>query len=203
MIHISHLGPAFTQLGPAWRTLFWVSYSGWAAIELGIWSRDRARVKGRRDDRFSMLAIALGITAGIFAAFYGAHVAETRIAAPGTLLVGLGIVLIWSGIVFRLWAVRTLGRFFRVTVTTQEDHRLIDRGPYRRLSNPSYTGAMITMAGIGLAMGNWLSLAGMILFPMLGFAWRIRVEEQSLRTRFGADFEAYRQSRWALIPPLW
>jgi protein-S-isoprenylcysteine O-methyltransferase Ste14 len=203
VIHLDHIGPAFLYQGPFWRTAFWVSYAGWAIVELSIWSRDRTRVKGRRDDRFSMLAIVIGITAGIFAAIYGAHVTETRIAAPGALLVGLGIVLIWAGVAFRLWAVRTLGRFFRVTVTTQDDHRLIGTGPYRRLSNPSYTGAMVTMAGIGLAMGNWASLAGILIGAGLGFAWRIRVEEDSLRARFGADFDAYRKARWALIPPLW
>lgn len=203
MSHAAQLGPAFTHIGPAWRTAFWVSYAGWAIIELSIWSRDRARVKGQRADRFSMLAIVVGITAGIFAAFYGTGLPATRIAAPAQLVVGLGIALIWAGVAFRLWAVRTLGRFFRVTVTTQDDHRLIDTGPYRRLSNPSYTGAMITMAGIGLAMGNWASLAGILLFAALGFAWRIRVEEQSLRARFGAEFDAYRKARWALLPPLW
>ena len=203
MIHLDHIGPAFLYQGPSWRMAFWITYIGWATIELSIWSRDRARVKGERKDRFSMLAIVIGITAGIFAAFYGAHITETRIAAPGPLVVGFGIVLIWAGILLRLWSVRTLGRFFRVTVTTQDDHRLIDSGPYRRLSNPSYTGAMITMAGIGLAMGNWTSLAGILLFAALGFAWRIRVEEESLRARFGADFDAYRKARWALVPPLW
>jgi protein-S-isoprenylcysteine O-methyltransferase Ste14 len=203
VIHLDPIGPAFLYQGPFWRTAFLVSYVGWGVIELGIWSRDRARVKGERTDRFSMLAIVIGITAGIFAAFYGAHVTETRISAPGSLLVGLGIALIWTGILFRLWSVRTLGRFFRVTVTTQDDHRLIDSGPYSRLSNPSYTGAMITMAGLGLAMGNWASLAGILLFAGLGFAWRIRVEEDSLRARFGAEFDAYRKARWALIPPLW
>lgn len=203
MIHLDHLGPAFLYQGSFWRTAFWVSYAGWAIIELGIWSRDRARVRGTRTDRFSMLAIGVGITAGIFAAFYCAHITETRIAAPGEWVVGLGIALIWAGVSFRLWAVRTLGRFFRVIVTTQDDHRLIDTGPYRRLSNPSYTGALITMAGIGLAMGNWASLAGILLFAALGFAWRIRVEEDSLRARFGAEFDAYRRARWALIPPVW
>jgi protein-S-isoprenylcysteine O-methyltransferase Ste14 len=203
VIHLDHIGPAFLYQGSFWRTAFWLSYAGWAIVELSIWSRDRAQVKGKRTDRFSMLAIVIGITAGIFAAFYGAHVTETRIAAPGALVVGLGIALIWAGVIFRLWAVRTLGRFFRVTVTTQEDHRLIDSGPYRRLSNPSYTGAMITMAGIGLAMGNWASVAGILLGAGLGFAWRIRVEEESLRARFGAEFDAYRKARWALVPPLW
>jgi protein-S-isoprenylcysteine O-methyltransferase len=203
MNHAAHFGPAFAHLGAAGRTAFWVSYAGWAIVELSIWSRDRARVKGRRDDRFSMLAIVLEITAGIFAAFYGTRVAAARIAAPDELVVGLGIVLIWTGVAFRLWAVRTLGRFFRITVTTQDDHRLIGSGPYTRLSNPSYTGALITMAGIGLAMGNWVSLAGILLFAALGFAWRFRVEEDSLWARFGAEFDAYLRARWALIPPLW
>ena len=52
-------------------------------------------------------------------------------------------------------------------------------------------------------MGNWASLAGILLFAALGFAWRIRVEEDRLRARFGAEFDAYRKARWALIPPLW
>lgn len=203
MAHAAQLGPAFLHLGPVWRAAFWATYASWAIVELAIWSRDRARVKGRRDDRFSMLGIVLGITAGIFVAFSASGIRATRIAAPAELVVGLGIVLIWAGIAFRLWAVRTLGRYFRVTVTTQDDHRLIDTGPYRRLSNPSYTGAMVTMAGIGLAMGNWASLAGIFFFALLGFAWRIRVEERSLRARFGAEYDAYRKARWALLPPLW
>ena len=48
MIHLDNIGPAFLYQGPFWRTAFWVSYAGWAIIELGIWSRDRTRVKGER-----------------------------------------------------------------------------------------------------------------------------------------------------------
>jgi protein-S-isoprenylcysteine O-methyltransferase len=197
-----HSGFAFAAL-PLWRQAFWVSYLAWIAIELGIWSRDRVKVKGRRDDRFSMLAIGVSIGVGITLAFHAPRLARAWIDAPPQLLVGLGIALIWAGIALRLWAVRTLGRFFRVTVTVQDDHRLVDSGPYARLRNPSYTGAMITMAGVGLAMGHWLSLAAMIVFPLLGFAWRIRVEETSLAARFGVDYEIYRSRRWALIPFIW
>jgi len=177
--------------------------AGIIAIEIAIWSRDFSRVKGKRNDRFSMLAIGVSIGVGISLAFNAPRIVHAWIQAPPQLLAGLGIALIWIGIGLRLWAVRTLGRFFRVTVTVQDDHRLVDSGPYVRLRNPSYTGAMVTLAGIGIAMGHWLSLAAMILFPMLGFAWRIRVEETSLAARFGADYEAYRRRRWALLPPLW
>ena len=196
-------GAAFA-ISPLWRLLFWLSFAAWLAIEVAIWARDRAKVQGRREDRFSMLAISVSISAGCALAFNAPRLWPfARIAAPSVLLVGAGIALIWAGIAFRLWAVRTLGRFFRVTVTVQEDHRLIDSGPYRKLRNPSYTGALVTMAGVGLAIGNWLSLAAMLLFPLLGFGWRIRVEETSLAARFGDDYEAYRRSRWALVPPIW
>jgi protein-S-isoprenylcysteine O-methyltransferase len=197
-----HPGFAFAAL-PLWREAFWASYLAWIAIELAIWSRDRAKVKGKRDDKFSMLAIGVSIGAGITLAFNTPRFSPAWIAAPPAVLAGLGIALIWTGIALRLWAVRTLGRFFRVTVTVQDDHRLVDTGPYAKLRNPSYTGAMITMAGVGVAMGHWLSLAAMIVIPLLGFAWRIRVEEASLAGRFGADYEAYRGPRWALLPPLW
>jgi protein-S-isoprenylcysteine O-methyltransferase len=190
-------------VAPLWRQAFWVSYLAWIAIELAIWSRDIAGVKGKRNDRFSMLAIGVSIGAGISLAFNAPRHVQAWIPAQPEALAGLGVALIWTGIGLRIWAVRTLGRFFRVTVTVQDDHRLVESGPYARLRNPSYTGAMITLAGIGVAMGHWLSLAAMIFFPMLGFAWRIRIEEASLADRFGADYEAYRRLRWALIPPLW
>jgi len=198
-----HSDFAFTA-APALRLLFWFSFASWIAIELAIWSRDRTKVKGRRDDRFSMLAISASITLANAIAFNASRLwPGALIGAPPVLLAGAGIGLIWVGIVLRLWAVQTLGRYFRVTVTVQDDHRLVDTGPYARLRNPSYTGAMISMLGIGLAMGHWLSLAAMALIPLLGFGWRIRVEEASLAARFGAEYEAYRSRRWALVPPLW
>jgi protein-S-isoprenylcysteine O-methyltransferase len=198
-----HAGCTFAA-APALRLLFWLSFAGWIAIELSIWSRDRAKVKGRRDDRFSTLAIGVSVGVANSLAFNAQHNwSAAQIDAPPHCLAAAGIVLIWAGIALRLWAVRTLGRFFRVTVTVQDDHRLVDTGPYRRLRNPSYTSALITMAGVGLAIGNWLSLAAMALIPILGFGWRIRVEEASLAARFGGDYQAYRRRRWALIPFLW
>jgi protein-S-isoprenylcysteine O-methyltransferase len=195
-------GYAFS-VEPVWRQAFWLSYLAWIAIEIAIWSRDIARVKGRREDRFSMLAIGASIGIGITLAFNAPRLVQAWIEAPPLLLAGWGIAMIWAGVGLRLWAVRTLGRFFRVTVTVQDDHRLVDTGPYARLRNPSYTGAMITLTGVGIAMGHWLSLAAMIVFPLLGFARRIRVEEASLAARFGAEYEVYKRRRWALIPPIW
>ena len=201
-IQVPDMGPAFSHLH-FWRYAFWISYGTWAVTELSIWSRDRRRVKGERADKGSMLGIAAAITIGIFVAFSAAWRGIGRIPLPPEVMVGVGILLIWTGIAIRIWAVRTLGRYFRVTVTVQDDHKLIETGPYRYLSNPSYSGAMLTLLGVGLAMGNSVSLVAMFVFPVIGFAWRIRVEEESLKARFGQAFTDYRATRWALIPFIW
>jgi protein-S-isoprenylcysteine O-methyltransferase len=202
-MHHSSLVPAFAA-APTLRLLFWATFAAWAAVELSLWARDRRTVAGLREDRGSAGAITLAISAAMFIAFSAPpNLPALRIPAAAGLVLGIGVALAWSGIAFRLWAVRTLGRYFRVTVTTQDDHRLIDTGPYRRLANPSYTGALATLGGMGFAIGNWLSLAALVLLPLAGFAIRIRVEEASLARRFGDGFARYRGERWALIPFVW
>jgi protein-S-isoprenylcysteine O-methyltransferase len=202
-MHDPSLLPAFAATAGT-RLLFWVSFGAWGAIELSLWARDRRAVAGVREDRGSGFAITVAITAAMVCAFSAPpNFPRLRIAASPELLVGVGAALVWLGIAFRLWAVRTLGRYFRVTVTTQDDHRLIDTGPYRRFANPSYTGALVTLAGIGVGIGNCVSLAALVLLPVAGFAVRIRVEEASLGRRFGEAFARYRADRWVLIPFLW
>jgi protein-S-isoprenylcysteine O-methyltransferase Ste14 len=202
MNHLPYL-PAFAAT-PGTRLLFWAGFAAWGAVELSLWVRDRRRVAGVREDRGSAFAISLSITAAMFCGFSAPpNLPALRIAAEPQLLVGVGVALMALGIAFRLWSVRTLGRFFRVTVTVQDDHRLVDTGPYRRLANPSYTGALATLLGVGIGIGNWASVAALALLPLVGFAVRIRVEEASLAGRFGEAFVRYRRERWALIPFVW
>jgi protein-S-isoprenylcysteine O-methyltransferase Ste14 len=106
----------------------------------------------------------------------------------------------WAGMALRLWAVQVLGSFFRITVVVQDEHRLVDEGPYRLWRHPGYAGGLLTMLGIGLAMGNWLSLLVMMAVVLLGYAYRIRVEEQALKARFGESYERYAATRWRLVP---
>ena len=51
----------------------------------------------------------------------------------------------------------------------------MEDGPYRVLRHPSYTGGLLTMVGIGLAIGNWLSL---LLVVLAAYGYRIQVEER-------------------------
>jgi protein-S-isoprenylcysteine O-methyltransferase len=195
--------PAFAA-APAWQALFWTAYLAWLGMELWILSRDRRAASGEAGDRGSLRFLVVMFGIGLWGAFTIAYrLAWGRISAPPALLVPLAVAVMLGGMAFRAWAVVTLGRFFRTSVMVLDDHRLVDSGPYRRLRNPSYTGGVVTLAGIGLALGSWPGLAWLLFWTLLGYARRIAVEDAALRRRFGADYEAFRKGRWALIPPIW
>lgn len=184
--------------------LFWVSYIGWALSELVIFRRDRGATGGTPADRGSRMLIIIAMVGAIVAAVNLAlHLPAARLPLPRDAALVVGMVAMWSGIALRLWSVRTLGRFFRTEVTMLDDHRLIAHGPYARLRNPSYAGAMLTCLGFGIALDNAASLATVLLVPGLAFAHRIRIEEAALAQRFGTAWVAYRARSWALLPPLW
>jgi len=183
---------------------FWISYGAWCVMEIWIFSRDRRATTGEKKDRGSMFFIVLTITAGITLAFYAPHLwPGAKMALPMLPRFSTGIALIWLGIALRVWAVLTLGKYFRTAVRILDDHQLVTHGPYRVLRHPSYTGGLITITGLGIAFGNWLSLAACFGGMFLGYAVRIVVEEAALRAAFGEAYEAHRRRTFAVLPPIW
>ena len=176
---------------------------GWG-LEAWIFSRDRRAGAAQDEDRGSRRLIIVLLGAGLAAAFTLARISPaTRIRLPLQVLAPAALSLMWSGMALRLWAVLTLGRFFRTQVTMLDGHRLVTAGPYRRLRNPSYSGMLLTVLGLGLGLANWAALAVLTAALLRGLAVRIRVEDEALRRRFGADYEAYVKRTWALMPPFW
>ena len=88
-------------------------------------------------------------------------------------------------------------------MTIQADHQLVDRGPYRILRHPSYTGGLIALAGAGIALDSWLSVASLLLIPLAGVLVRISVEEARLRDGLGQSYRDYQARTWQLIPHVW
>lgn len=187
-----------------WRELFWISYVAWGLFEFWVFSRDRRAVSGQKQDGGTIFAVIGLIMAAIFIAFWGQFLAPgARIALRKPVIPAIAALLMWGGMAFRLWAILTLGRFFRTTVTVQDDHRLVTSGPYRVLRHPAYTGAIVTIAGIGLFMNNWVSFLGAFLFGLMAYVLRIQVEERALAGRFGDTFAAQRARSWAVFPFIW
>jgi protein-S-isoprenylcysteine O-methyltransferase len=95
----------------------------------------------------------VSVAAGVVAAFLLASDVPAGITSARWGVFVVGLVLMWAGIALRQWAVSLLGRFFTVDVRVQSDQRVINRGPYRYVRHPSYSGMIITF--LGLALGNW------------------------------------------------
>ena len=145
----------------------------------------------------AQLAIVLAFAAGWFVT--GASVGRA-LRVPSFVA---GIVLVYAGIALRRWAIATLGAQFTHDVRVADDQPVIDDGPYRLVRHPSYLGAVISFAGIGLALGNWLALAAVLVVPMVGYVRRIAVEEAALRDRLGERYARYAAGRARLFPGVW
>lgn len=192
------------DMEPLTRGVFWASYIAWFLIEFWIFRRDRRTAKGEQKDRGSFFVIVLMVFIGITVAFNAPYLWRwARIELPPGSVFWTAICLIWSGMILRSWAVITLGRHFRTSVRILDEHKLVTSGPYRVLRHPAYTGGLLTLSGIGLAFGNWISFAAPFFGLLLAYAVRIAVEKSALRARFGAEFEAHRKRTWSIIPLVW
>jgi protein-S-isoprenylcysteine O-methyltransferase Ste14 len=115
-------------------------------------------------------------------------------------LAWLGVLLMSGGIALRVWASRTLGRFYTRTVRTAPQQQLVRDGPYRILRHPGYLGDIVMWAGATLATSNWLVVAVTVPLMFAAYCFRIGAEEQMLREAFGEEYARYRGRTWRLIP---
>jgi protein-S-isoprenylcysteine O-methyltransferase Ste14 len=181
----------------------WLTYLTWVVTQIWIGRHDQAPKTGDANDRGSRVAIMIGMFAGVFVAAKMAAWFPAATIASADLLLVVGLTVAWSGFALHLLAVRILGRYFRTIVIIQPGHELVTAGPYRFLRHPSYTGALVSLGGMGLLLDNWPALAAALLIPLPAFLYRIHVEERAMAAKLGRAYEAYRAARWALVPGLW
>ena len=112
----------------------------------------------------------------------------------------LAMLMFGAGLYLRYAAVTKLGRFFTTNVAIQQEHRLINDGPYRWLRHPAYTGLLIALFAAGVAMGDYLALALLLMPTVWAFSRRIEIEERMLLAEFGSVYADFCQSTWRLLP---
>jgi len=182
--------------------VFWVVYV-WAFFpEFGIVRRARfGATPVPREDRGSTGVIVVGGSLVILLVFVLAGAARWA-ALPGAPQVWFmaGLALLVGGSLLRRHCFRVLGKFFTGAVTIQDDHRVVDSGAYRWVRHPSYTAALVMIAGIALALGNGLSIAVALVGGFAIYTYRARVEEQALLAALGAPYAEFMATRKRFIP---
>ena len=171
----------------------------------------RSRTKtGTKQDRSTLgmlwLVIAISIMAGLF-------VAGSRSLRAG--FVGLfdfppfdwipvvAVAVFVVGLAVRWWAIVTLGRFFTVDVVVEKDHELVERGPFRWVRHPSYTGVLLAFVGWAITLENWVAMAVVVVPIFVAFVRRMNVEEAALRGALGAKYAEYMRRTKRLLPGIY
>ena len=183
--------------------IFDSTYFVWFASELigaALIPRLRARAATRvKRDRGSRALILLTVGGSLIIALYFGYGGFERL--PDWLFYP-GIFLMLLGVALRQWAIAVLGRFFSLNVQVVEDHQVVDKGPYRLVRHPSYTGLLITFIGISLAVQSLGALLVLLAVFTVSFGYRIRVEEKTLLSELGESYASYMKRTKRLIPYL-
>lgn len=108
--------------------------------------------------------------------------------------VGLGVVALGS--IFRLWAIRHIGKSARTR--TEKTRPLVISGPYAIMRNPLYIANILIAGGFALCAGLPWYAPVLVVLLFLHYHVVAICEEKGLHTRVGWEYEAYRGKvpRW-------
>jgi protein-S-isoprenylcysteine O-methyltransferase Ste14 len=148
--------------------------------------------------RVSYLTL-IGLGAVLLAIPWRVHPLDVPIAPtdPAAGVVGMGLCLL--GLVFAIWARRTLADNWSSDVTFKHGHELIQHGPYNYVRHPIYSGMLLMLIGTALVIGRLHAWLG-VLVVLISFLAKLRQEEGLMLQHFPAAYEAYRRRVKALVP---
>jgi protein-S-isoprenylcysteine O-methyltransferase Ste14 len=115
-------------------------------------------------------------------------------ALAGDILVGIG----WLAIFF----VFRENSFTSATIELAPDQKVISTGPYALVRHPMYSGALVMLLGIPIALGSWWGvLIIAVILPAL--IWRLFEEEKFLARNLAGYVEYQNGVKFRLIPMVW
>ena len=171
-------------------------------ITLALKKRARAD-EANVQDRGTMLLLWIIIILSVFAAIMCLRVKAARIPITQWLYYSLTIGPMILGLTVRWSAIITLGRMFTTNVAIRKNHKLIEKGLYRYLRHPSYSGLLLEFLALGFYYANWLSMITLMAPITTAVIIRIRREENVLSQTFGASYCEYSGRTKRLIPWVW
>ena len=110
------------------------------------------------------------------------------------------IIIMIIGIFVRQWSILTLGRYFNTIINVQKDQKVVDYGPYLLVRHPAYTGLLMSMIGMFVALQSLASILAILVLFSLAIGYRIHVEEKLLVSELGDDYIRYMKKTKRLIP---
>jgi len=109
-------------------------------------------------------------------------------------------MLTTTGLAFTWWARIQLGSLWSDQVVRKAGHRVVDRGPYRLVRHPIYSGLIFAALATAIQQGTWFALFGVAVFSLAFYLKALR-EERFLRRELGEHaYDAYARKTPMLVP---
>jgi len=174
------------------------AFISFGMILAGIWRglhRQVSQNTGRtaawlRSPVFYLFAISLFIGISI-ALWHPVPFALTALIRK--LLLLLGVLTYFPGMLFVSWGRLTLGKMYFVSTSFAAPlfahHKLVMHGPFAIVRHPMYLGLMMAAFGSLLIYQTWTTIVFVLFAPFL--LLRARREEQVLAAEFGEEWLAY------------
>lgn len=170
-------------------------YLAWILIESKI-SKDELHKGNKTSDYGTCELYALGQAAVFLSALW-----FTPAWRSPNLWHLVGFLLFLIGIAYRLWAIKTLGKYYSHIVREIDGHQIITSGPYRCIRHPAYAGMILANLGIVIFFFNLVTLLIFSLILIPAIILRIIIEEKTL---FRIDkYVEYVKNHCRLIPGVW
>jgi protein-S-isoprenylcysteine O-methyltransferase Ste14 len=191
----------------AWVFLAAVAVSAWAPIIYVLQTNPgalQARMRGgpAAESRLAQrvviaglyLSLATMVVVSVLDHRFRWSPVPTAICLLGDVLVIVGLAVVALVIIQNSYAA--------ATVQVQPDQKVIATGLYGLVRHPMYTGNVIMMVGIPLALGSYLGLV-FVIPGLIVLALRIRDEEKLLAQELDGYREYTRKVRYRLAPGMW
>lgn len=177
---------------------FWVVFY-LAFIREGKIIRPALGNQASTQDEGTFRALMIGSPLALLAAGAASFLPWLTIPYPVSALVA-GTILLAAGAILRRFCFNALGASFTGKVVVYEGQKIVQNGVYRLVRHPSYTAAFIMFLGVGVALGNWSSIAILFFVHCYLYGRRVSVEEKALVRTLGEPYVKYMSQTKRFVP---
>jgi protein-S-isoprenylcysteine O-methyltransferase Ste14 len=145
---------------------------------------------------FRLFSLAIFVVAGMDAVRYGW-------SSMSSTFWGLGLILHILGYGIATWSMLENPHFEgTVRIQYDQDHRVIDSGPYSIVRHPGYVAFTLIFGAVPFLLGSWCAFAptGLIIITMLV---RTQLEDRTLQAELEGYEDYSKRVKYRLLPGIW
>ena len=180
------------------NVLFYIANGFWV-LEFIIFKNKKrvGRFQEKKSFWFLIFAITLVIVSTIQFSSNDLGKVSSLDLYPIFQVVGLGFYGV--GLWLRYQGSRILGENFTRHVAVSPSMTLVSNGPYRYLRHPLYLGLFLIALAFPIYVGNVFAIFVGLPLLVIGFSWRMNVEELAL-TKIHPQYAQWLKQRYRFIP---